>query len=71
MKESSSPLPDFYKGIVLFTPGGDIIYTIDPNKQERWHLHLCLGLQEILGLPEPHREAFRNFESFDTNKCAN
>lgn len=53
MKESRSPLPDSYKGIVLFTPGGDIIYTVDPNKQERWHLHLCLGLQEILGLPEP------------------
>ena len=53
MKESRSPLPNLYKGIVLFTPGGDIIYTIDPNKQDRWHLHLCLGLQEILGLPEP------------------
>ena len=53
MKESRSPLPNLYKGIVLFTPGGDIIYTVDPNKQERWHLHLCLGLQETLGLPEP------------------
>ena len=53
MKEQKSPLPDLYKGIVLFTPGGDVIYTIDPNKQERWHLHLCLGLQETLGLPEP------------------
>lgn len=53
MKDLRPPLPDLYKGIVLFTPGGDIIYTIDPNKQERWHLHLCLGLQETLGLPEP------------------
>lgn len=43
----------FFKGIALFTPGGDLIYCIDPTKQERWHLHLCAGLQEILDLPEP------------------
>lgn len=42
-----------FKGIALFTPGGDVIYCIDPNKQNRWHLHLCAGLQEILGLAEP------------------
>ncbi len=42
-----------FKGIALFTPGGDLIYCIDPDKQERWHLHLCAGLQEILELPEP------------------
>ncbi|MBD2180133.1 circadian clock protein KaiB [Planktothrix sp. FACHB-1355] len=42
-----------FKGIALFTPGGDLIYCIDPNKQNRWHLHLCAGLQEILGLTEP------------------
>ena len=42
-----------FKGIALFTPGGDLIYCIDPNKQNRWHLQLCAGLQEILGLPEP------------------
>lgn len=46
-------LPKLFKGIALFTPGGDLIYCIDPTKQERWHLHLCLGLQEILELPEP------------------
>lgn len=42
-----------FKGIALFTPGGDLIYCIDPNKQNRWHLQLCAGLQEILGLAEP------------------
>lgn len=42
-----------FKGIALFTPGGDLIYCIDPNKQSRWHLHLCAALQEILDLPEP------------------
>lgn len=46
-------LPLIYKGIALFTPGGDLIYAIDPDKQDRWHLHLCAALQEILGLPEP------------------
>jgi circadian clock protein KaiB len=42
-----------FKGIALFTPGGDLIYCIDPHKQGRWHLHLCATLQEILDLPEP------------------
>lgn len=37
----------------MFTPGGDLIYCIDPSKQGHWHLHLCIALQEILGLPEP------------------
>ncbi|BAY17579.1 KaiB protein [Anabaenopsis circularis NIES-21] len=46
-------LPKVFKGIALFTPGGDLIYCIDPNKQGRWHLHLCAALQEILDLPEP------------------
>lgn len=45
--------PQLYKGIALLTPGGDLIYCIDPSKQGRWHLHLCASLQEILGLPEP------------------
>lgn len=44
---------DLFKGIALFTPGGDLIYTIDATKQERWHLDLCTALQEILDLPEP------------------
>lgn len=46
-------LPQFFKGIALFTPGGDLIYGIDPNKQTHWHIHLCVGIQEILGLSEP------------------
>ncbi|AKG21978.1 circadian clock KaiB family protein [Calothrix sp. 336/3] len=46
-------LPLLYKGIALFTPGGDLIYCIDPSKQGRWHLHLCATLQEILNLVEP------------------
>jgi circadian clock protein KaiB len=45
--------PQLFKGIALFTPGGDLIYCIDPSKQGRWHLHLCAVLQEILDLPEP------------------
>ena len=44
---------EFFKGIAVFTPGGDVIYCIDPNKQNRWHIHLCAALQEILSLPEP------------------
>ncbi|HIK11688.1 MAG TPA: circadian clock KaiB family protein [Oscillatoriaceae cyanobacterium M33_DOE_052] len=47
------PQQDLFKGIALFTPGGDLIYCIDPDKQSRWHLHLCAGLQEWLGLSEP------------------
>lgn len=44
---------NLFKGIALFTPGGDLIYCIDPHKQNHWHLHLCMALQELLGLPEP------------------
>lgn len=44
-----------YKGIALFTPGGDIIYGFDADKSKHWHLDLCEGLQELLSLPEsPH-----------------
>lgn len=46
-------MPKLFKGIALFTPGGDVIYCIDPSKQGQWHLNLCTALQEILGLPEP------------------
>ncbi|MGB7440431.1 MAG: circadian clock KaiB family protein [Coleofasciculaceae cyanobacterium] len=53
MKVDKPFLPQLFKGIAVFTPGGDLIYTIDPNKQDYWHLHLCIGLQKILGLPEP------------------
>lgn len=53
MKIDKPFLPQLFKGIAIFTPGGDLIYTIDPNKQDYWHLHLCIGLQKILGLSEP------------------
>lgn len=44
---------NLYKGIALFTPGGDLFYCIDPSKQNRWHLHLCIAVQETLNLSEP------------------
>ncbi|WP_127078352.1 circadian clock KaiB family protein [Dulcicalothrix desertica] len=47
------PLPKLFKGIALFTPGGDMLYCIDPSKQGRWHSHLCSTLQRILDLSEP------------------
>lgn len=53
MNQQKSSLPQLYKGIALFTPGGDLIYTIDPKKQSRWHFHLCIALQQILNLSEP------------------
>ena len=46
-------LPEIFKGIALFTPGGDLIYCIDSHKRTQWHLQLCVSLQEILGLSEP------------------
>lgn len=42
-----------FKGIALFTPGGDVVYCIDPKKQARWHLQLCATVQTLLGLSEP------------------
>jgi circadian clock protein KaiB len=42
-----------FKGIALFTPGGDLVYCIDPYKQLRWHSQLCIFLQELLELAEP------------------
>lgn len=53
MNQSRLPLPTLFKGIAVFTPGGDVIYCIDPDKRNRWHLHLCAALQELLELPEP------------------
>ncbi|WP_019487330.1 MULTISPECIES: circadian clock KaiB family protein [Kamptonema] len=53
MNSDRQPLPQLFKGIALFTPGGDLIYCIDPSKKSRWHLHLCAALQEMLGLSEP------------------
>lgn len=49
----TSQPPDLFKGIALFTPGGDLVYCIDPLKRNRWHLQLCAVLQEMLGLSEP------------------
>jgi circadian clock protein KaiB len=46
-------LSQTFKGIALFTPGGDLIYGIDPTKQGHWHLNLCVSLQKLLDLPEP------------------
>lgn len=46
-------VPEIFKGIALFTPGGDVVYCVDPSKRDRWHLHLCVALQELLGLSEP------------------
>ena len=51
--QPSPALPEFFKGIALFTPGGDLVYCIDPNKRNRWHLQLCTALQEVLDLAEP------------------
>jgi circadian clock protein KaiB len=51
--EKLDVLPKVFKGIALFTPGGDLIYGIDPYKQTQWHSHLCHGLQEMLNLDSP------------------
>ena len=53
LNQASLQSSSLYKGLALFTPGGDLIYCIDPTKQGQWHLHLCVALQEILDLPEP------------------
>ncbi len=42
-----------FKGIALFTPGGDLAYCLDPTKQGRWHANLCKALQDALQLSEP------------------
>ncbi|WNZ22647.1 circadian clock protein KaiB [Leptolyngbya sp. NK1-12] len=53
LKESIPLRSALFKGIAVFTPAGDLVYCIDPQKQNRWHLQLCIFLQELLGLPEP------------------
>jgi circadian clock protein KaiB len=40
-----------YKGLALFTPGGDLVYCIDPTKQGYWHVQLCAAIQQIFELP--------------------
>lgn len=42
-----------FKGLALFTPGGDCVYCIDQRKRNHWHLDLCAALQTSLGLAEP------------------
>ncbi|MBW4659346.1 MAG: circadian clock KaiB family protein [Drouetiella hepatica Uher 2000/2452] len=51
--ELASSNSKLFKGIALFTPGGDLVYCIDPEKRSRWHLQLCTALQEALQLTEP------------------
>jgi circadian clock protein KaiB len=47
--------PQVFKGIAVFTPGGDLVYCRDYQKKAQWHLNLCGALQEHLGLSEsPH-----------------
>ncbi|HEY9888958.1 MAG TPA: circadian clock KaiB family protein [Candidatus Obscuribacterales bacterium] len=47
--------PYGFKGIAVFTPGGDLVYCRDRQKKSQWHLNLCGTLQEQLGLAElPH-----------------
>ncbi|WP_448564877.1 circadian clock KaiB family protein [Trichothermofontia sp.] len=50
---SFQPLADRFKGIALFTPGGDVVYCIDPDKQKHWHAQLCTALQSVLDLLAP------------------
>jgi circadian clock protein KaiB len=45
--------PRVFKGIAVFTPGGDLVYCVDTQKQARWHVHLCGVLQHWLELAEP------------------
>ncbi|MEM8829342.1 MAG: circadian clock KaiB family protein [Cyanobacteria bacterium P01_G01_bin.19] len=55
MTDRPSFLPNIFKGIALFTPGGDLIYGIDPNKQAQWHSNLCIEMQKIWNLDySPH-----------------
>ncbi|HZG40073.1 MAG TPA: circadian clock KaiB family protein [Nodosilinea sp.] len=47
------PVAFSFKGIALFTPGGDCVYCLDEQKRAHWHLDLCAALQTHLGLVEP------------------
>lgn len=42
-----------FKGLALFTPGGDCVYCRDHRKGVHWHLDLCAALQRHLGLSAP------------------
>lgn len=52
-KSSTDPAAVSFKGLALFTPGGDCVYCIDQRKHNHWHLDLCAALQTSLGLAEP------------------
>ena len=55
LQATQHPVPSAFKGIAVFTPGGDVVYCRDEQKRVQWHLNLCGALQEQLGLPEsPH-----------------
>jgi circadian clock protein KaiB len=45
--------PSGFKGIALFTPGGDLVYCRDEHKRAQWHVNLCAVLQEVLTLTAP------------------
>jgi circadian clock protein KaiB len=47
------PVATGFKGIALFTPGGDCVYCMDTQKQAHWHIDLCTVLQKQLSLVEP------------------
>ncbi len=51
--QTGIPVAPGFKGIALFTPGGDCVYCIDRQKQVHWHIDLCTVLQKHLGLVEP------------------
>ena len=53
MKRKQRSSTELFKGIALFTPGGDLVYCIDFEKRDRWHVQLCALLQEALNLMEP------------------
>ncbi len=53
MAETKRVIPNLFKGIALFTPGGDLVYCLDRNKEIHWHSQLCIVFQELLKLPEP------------------
>ena len=46
-------MSELFKGIAVFTPGGDVVYCIDPSKQRRWHIDLCTRLQTLFDLSAP------------------
>lgn len=54
-RRMANVLPNIFKGIALFTPGGDVVYGIDPKRKAQWHSDLCIGMQKIWDLEDsPH-----------------